>query len=440
MAIQVSVFGMGYVGCVSAACLANAGHTVVGVDVNPVKVDEINAGKSPIVEDRIGDLVRDGVASGRLRATLDPEEAVYGTEISLIAVGTPGRPNGSLDLRYVERVCEQIGGILRFKSDRHTVVVRSTILPGTTHDVVIPVLEACSGRSYPDSIAVCFNPEFLREGTSVADYYDPPFTLIGTEDDDIGRQVAELYSDVDAPIRYSSIRVAEMVKYACNAFHAVKITYANEIGSLCKATGVDSHQVMDIFCEDTKLNISSRYLTPGFAFGGSCLPKDLRALMYKGKEVDVETPMLGAVIQSNRLQIERAADMVLRLGKRKIGVLGISFKAGTDDLRESPLVSLVEILIGKGMELTIYDRDVSRANIVGANREYIEREIPHIWSLVRESIDEVVQHAETLVVGNRTAEFRQVASRIPDNVKVVDLSGMLDGPMTESDNYHGICW
>jgi GDP-mannose 6-dehydrogenase len=420
--------------------LEHAGHRVIGVDVNPVKVDGVNNGESPIVEEQIGELLHKVVADGSLRATFDPIEAIASTDISLVAVGTPSRANGSLDLTFVERVCEQIGGALRWKTGRHIVVVRSTVLPGTTHEVITPVLQTCSGRYSSDRLGVCFNPEFLREGSSVADYYDPPFTLIGADELDVATEAAELYADIKAPVRVTSVRVAEMVKYACNAFHSVKIVFANEIGNLCKSLGMDSHEVMRIVCEDTKLNISPRYLQPGFAFGGSCLPKDLRALLYKGKDLDVEMPMLSAVMPSNRRQIERAADMVMRPGNRRIGVLGMSFKAGTDDLRESPMVALIEFLIGKGMELAIYDQDVSQAKVVGANREYIEREIPHIWSLMRDSAAEVIEASDTLVIGNRTEEFRHLEGRLRDDTAVVDLARMIDGPIADSDNYEGICW
>jgi GDP-mannose 6-dehydrogenase len=441
MTTSVSVFGLGYVGCVSAACLSSDGHTVIGVDANPVKVEMVNAGKPTIVEAGIGDLVRETVANGRLKATTDPQVAVEQSTVALICVGTPSRPNGSIDLSYVERVCAQIGGALRRKATRHTVVLRSTVLPGTLNSVVVPALESSSGKAAGRDFGVCVNPEFLREGTSIQDFYDPPFTLIGTDDCAVAEAVRSLYAGVnDANVYVTAPEVAEMVKYACNSFHGLKVAFANEIGNVCKALGVDSHEVMRLFCDDTKLNISAKYLRPGFAFGGSCLPKDLRAVLHRAKQLDVETPLLAAILESNRKQILKAYDMVLATGRRRVGVLGMSFKAGTDDLRESPTVALIEMLIGKGLNLAVYDRDVSRAQLIGANREYIEREIPHIWSLMRGSVQEVLEHAEVVIIGNHAPEFRGIECRMREGQAAIDLVRALEPKSAAAHNYEGICW
>jgi len=437
--MRLSVFGLGYVGCVSAACFAREGHEVLGVDVNQTKVDIINGGKSPIVEAGVGELIGEMVAGGKLRATTDSAEAVEASEISLICVGTPSNSNGSLDLAYVKRVCQEIGGALERKRERHTVVIRSTMLPGTIETVVVPTLEVYSGKKAGRDFGVCINPEFLREGTSLKDFYSPPFTLIGADDEDVAAIVRRLYAGVDAPVLVVAVKAAEMVKYTCNCFHALKVSFANEIGNICKGLGIDSHEVMDAFCRDTKLNLSPYYLKPGFAFGGSCLPKDLRAVTYKAKELDVDVPVLSAVLQSNRLQVERAVEMVLRTGKKRIGLLGLSFKAGTDDLRESPTVTLIETLIGKGMKIGIYDRDVSLARLFGANKEYIEREIPHISQLMRESIREVLDDAEVLIVGNKAEEFRQIESELRGDQVLIDLVRLFDDRKTDG-SYQGICW
>lgn len=439
MSSSVSVFGLGYVGCVSAACFARQGHSVVGVDVAASKVDLVNRGQATIVEHGIGELVAEMVTAGRLRATLSVSEAVMATDISLICVGTPSRRNGGLDLQYVVRVAEQIGEALSGKGTHHTVVVRSTVLPGTVHDVVIPAIERTSGRRHGDGFSVCSNPEFLREGTSIKDFYDPPFTLIGSDDPSHAEAVAALYAGIGAPMQVTAVRVAEMVKYVCNCFHGLKVGFANEVGSVCKALGVDSHEVMRIFCEDRKLNISAAYLRPGFAFGGSCLPKDLRAVTQRAKELDLETPILAATLTSNRSQIQRAFDLVVAAGNKRIGVLGLAFKAGTDDLRESPMVTLIELLLGKGYEMTIYDRDVSQAQIIGSNREYIEREIPHIWSLMRPELEGVVRGAETVIIGNGSEEFRAAESLLRPGQVVVDLARSLR-PERVAGSYVGICW
>ena len=437
--MRICVFGLGYVGCVSAACFAKEGHEVIGVDVNPTKVEIINSGRSPIVEAGVGELIGEMVAQGRLRATTDAAASVADSELSLVCVGTPSRPNGSLDLTYVERVCQEIGAGLAATRAPHVVVVRSTMLPGTVAGLVTPMLERHSGKRAGHDFSVCINPEFLREGSSLKDFYAPPFTLIGADEQEAAQRVRQLYTHLDAPLFVTDTRSAEMVKYACNCFHALKVTFANEIGNICKGLGVDSHAVMDIFCQDTKLNLSPYYLKPGFAFGGSCLPKDLRAIAYKAKELDVEVPVLSAVLPSNRLQIERAVEMALRGGRRRVGVLGISFKAGTDDLRESPMVTLTEALIGKGLQVAIYDRDVSLARLFGANKEYIEREIPHIAQLMRGSLSEVLDNSDVIIIGNRSAEFLGLDTRLRDEQIVIDLVRLFEGRISDS-RYHGICW
>ena len=439
MSNSVSVFGLGYVGCVSAACLAREGNTVVGVDVSRSKVDMIRAGTATIVENGIGELVTEMVASGKLTATTNVGDAVMRTEISLVCVGTPSQANGGLDLAYVRRVAAEIGAALRTKDAWHVVVIRSTVLPGTTADVVTPILEEASGKKAGVDFGVSMNPEFLREGTSIKDFDDPPFTVIGANDDRTATTVGSLYAGLSAPVHVVALEVAEMVKYSCNCFHGLKVAFGNEIGAICKALNVDSHEVMRIFCEDTKLNIAPTYLRPGFAFGGSCLPKDLRALSYRARQLDIETPVLAATMVSNEKQITRAFDMVRATGAKRVGILGLAFKAGTDDLRESPIVTLVERLIGKGLQLAIYDGHVSRANLIGANREYIENEIPHIWSLMRNSIQEVVEFGEVVVIGNGTPEFRAIQPQLRDGQMVVDLVRAF-GRRTSEGAYQGVAW
>ncbi|MFN8060118.1 MAG: nucleotide sugar dehydrogenase [Vicinamibacterales bacterium] len=438
--MNVSVFGLGYVGSVTCGCLAADGMSVVGVDANPQKVAALAAGQSPIVEERIGDMIAAAVAAGRLRATDDVEAAVVGTDVSIVSVGTPSHANGSLDLTAVQRVCEQIGAALRHKADRHLVVIRSTVLPGTVRSLVVPTLERTSGKPHGAGFGVCFNPEFLREGTSVKDYYEPPFTLIGAIDERDGRMAAGLYDKVAADVHHSTLETAEMVKYVCNAFHALKITFANEIGLVSQAVGVDSHQVMALVCKDTKLNISSRYLMPGFAFGGSCLPKDVRALLYKARAHDVETPLLASLLPSNVSQVQRAVQLILGLKQKTVAMLGLAFKAGTDDLRESPLVVLAETLIGKGFDIRIYDKNVSIARLTGANKAYIEKEIPHISSLLVPTMADAVAHGNVLIVGNAAPEFADLPSTMRQGQTIVDLVRIPALAAASGFPYHGIAW
>jgi GDP-mannose 6-dehydrogenase len=429
--LRISIFGLGYVGTVSAACLAQDGHDLIGVDPVPEKVDLINRGLSTIIESEIAEIIAAAVKTGRLRATDDPNEAIEQTELSFICVGTPSQPNGNLDLKYIKRICEQIGAALKRKTGRHTVVIRSTVLPSTMRGVVIPILEKFSGKKAGSDFGVCHNPEFLREGSAV--------TVIGELDADSGAALATLYEKLDAPLIRTDLETAEMVKYVGNSWHALKIGFANEIGNLCKAFGIDAHEVMKIFCHDKKLNISPTYLMPGFAFGGSCLPKDLRALTYQAKMHDLQLPILTSILPSNEVQMAKGMQLIMENGHKKIGVLGFSFKAGTDDLRESPVIEVIERLIGKGYDLRVYDKNVNLASLVGANRDFILNRIPHISRLMLDSIEAVLDHAETVVVGNQDPDFRNVASRLRNGQRLVDFVRIIDRK-SDGNNYAGICW
>ncbi len=438
--MRVSVFGLGYVGSVSAASFAADGHEVIGVDVNADKVATVNAGRSPIVEPGLESLIRTVVNEGSLRATTSPDEAVSASDVSLVCVGTPSRRNGSLDLSYLTRVVEEIGDAIRRKDAYHVVVIRSTVLPGTTHGVVIPALEAHAGKKYGEGFGVSVNPEFLREGTALRDFRQPPLTLVGHNHAQDAIGTTGLYHRVEAPLVSTSIRVAEMMKYTSNAWHAVKVCFANEIGNVCKRVGIDSHEVMDIFCRDDKLNLSSYYLKPGFAFGGSCLPKDVRALQYRAREEDLELPLINAILPSNDWQLRHAINQVIETGKKRVGLLGFSFKAGTDDLRESPMVLLAEHLLGKGHEICIYDRNVSTARLVGSNREYIEQQIPHLSRHLCNTIDELLARSEVLVVGNNAPEFRDALLRARPDQIIIDLVRVAIDPEEVQARYSGICW
>jgi len=437
--LKISVFGLGYVGTVSAGCLAHDGHEVIGVDPVRTKVDLINKGQSPIIEADIIEIIGSTVKARRLRATDDQNEAIRETELSFVCVGTPSQTNGNLDLRYVRRVCELIGQTLKSKSTRHTIVIRSTILPGTMRQIVIPVLEEYSGKKAGVDFGVCNNPEFLREGSAVRDFNAPPKTVIGELDRASGDLLASLYAKLDAPLIRTDIEIAEMVKYVDNSWHALKIGFANEIGNLCKSLSIDAHEVMKIFCQDKKLNISGAYLLPGFAFGGSCLPKDLRALLYKAKTSDLQLPILTAILPSNEMQVSRGLELIMGKGHKKIGILGFSFKAGTDDLRESPMIEVIERLLGKGFDLCIYDRNVQIASLVGANRDFILNRIPHISKLMAENIDSVLKHAQTIVIGNKDPEFQSVPERLQSDQCLVDFV-RITNRRSENGKYNGICW
>ncbi|MFB6890014.1 nucleotide sugar dehydrogenase [Kitasatospora sp. NPDC056327] len=438
--MRISVLGLGYVGCVSAACLASLGHEVIGVDVNQVKVDLVNDGKAPVVEERIGELTAEVVRTGRLRATTDVREAIMGSEVSLVCVGTPSEANGSLCTTYLERVTEQIGAAVAERGGRQTVVFRSTMLPGTCLDLLVPILEKYAGGTAGVDFGVAVNPEFLREGTSVKDFFDPPKTVIGELDRASGDVVAALYEGLPGEVFRVPVPTAEAIKYADNAFHGLKIGFANELGAVCRALGVDSHQVIDVFLADRKLNISPAYLRPGFAFGGSCLPKDLRSLVHAARRADVAVPILSHVLPSNAEHLQRAVELVERAGRRRVGLFGLSFKPGTDDLRESPLVELAERLFGKGYDLRIHDPNVNLSRLLGANREYIETRLPHLAQLLTDSVDEVIEHAEVCVVGTKDPA---VLSALPhgDGTVIVDLVRLPDAEARRTEpGYVGLAW
>lgn len=437
--MKISVMGLGYVGTVSAVCLARYGHTVIGVDSNPVKVDLINHGSTPIIEEGVDELLREAVSQGRLMATMDYRAALAETDLTFVCVGTPSQPNGNLDMKHLCNVSEQIGEAIAQKATFHTVVIRSTVLPGSVGDVVIPLIEERSGKHAGDHFGVCMNPEFLREGTALFDFENPPKTVIGEFDQRSGDALQRLYEHINAPLIRVDVRTAEMVKYADNVWHALKVCFANEIGNICKESGIDSHKVMEIFCSDTKLNLSSYYLKPGFAFGGSCLPKDVRALTYKGRALGLDTPVLSSILRSNEYQVDRALQQVLAKDNRKVGVLGFSFKEGTDDLRESPIVELIERLLGKGFELKIYDKNVNLAKIGGANRSYIINKIPHISRLMAETMREVLEHGDTLIIGNKAKEFADVPKQMRETQTLIDLV-RLDDRDPAYGKYEGICW
>lgn len=421
--MNVSVFGLGYVGCVTAACLARDGHHVIGVDVNAEKVAMINAGSSPIIEPGLADLVSRVVRQGRLSATDSAEEGIADADVVLICVGTPDLGHGQPDYDGLARVASAIGAACESRTRPLTVVLRSTVLPGTTERVLARVLSECSnGGRMAEPLRIAVNPEFMREGVSIEDFDHPPFILVGCDDPDTATALRQLYAGVQAPFMQTSVRTAEMVKYVCNAFHALKITFTNEIADLCDALGADAQDVMRVFRQDKKLNIAPAYLKPGFAFGGSCLPKDVRALLCSGRIYDVSTPVLTAVVQSNKAQIARGVDAVLQTRKKKVGVIGLAFKSNTDDLRESPMVTLVETLIGKGCDVKIYDPNVVMARLKGANRSYIEQEIPHVSSLLCDTPEALAEHAEVLVFGNAGQEASKVLAAAKPNQVIVDLT------------------
>jgi GDP-mannose 6-dehydrogenase len=438
---NVSVFGLGYVGSVTAACLAHQGHRVVGVDSNAAKTESLELGRSPIIEKGLDELIASARKESRLRATTDAASAVLQSEISLICVGTPSQPNGKLDLTHIRNVCREIGQVLRQSDKFHSVVLRSTVLPGTTENVVVPILEESAGKRSGVDFAVCYNPEFIREGTAVSDFFEPPFTVLGASDQSHLSPLRDVYEGVNGRVFETSLAGAEMVKYACNSFHALKVGFANELGTLCKAFGVNTQAVSEIFVSDTRLNISAAYLSPGFAFGGSCLPKDLRALTYGAKELDIQLPLLASILPSNTQHIERAVESVLRTKLRKIGVLGLSFKAGTDDLRESPLVQLIKRLLGEGLEIRIWDREVSLGNLIGSNRQYIQEVIPHIGSLLRPTLEEVIQTTDVVLIGTKAIDQEVLQGLLRADQTVIDLVNLNSSQRPRgSFVYEGICW
>ena len=438
--MRISVFGLGYVGTVTAACLAKNGHQVIGVDISRAKVAAANAGRSPIIEPGLEALMSEVFESGNLRATRSAEEAVRESDVSFVCVGTPSSEGGALDPQYVARVCAEIGGAMRRKWTRHTVVVRSTMLPGSTEQVVLPILEQTCGKRAGVEFGLSYNPEFLREGSALADYFEPPRIVIGVLDQEAGDVVEEVYAGLSAPVVRTSLRAAEMVKYADNAFHGLKVAFANEIGNICKAFGVDSQEAMDIFVLDTKLNLSPAYLRPGYAFGGSCIPKDLRALIYQAGRRDVVTPLLSAILESNEKQKQLGIDMIRRTGRKKVGVLGLSFKEATDDLRESPAVELAETLLGKGYDVAIYDPNVSLSKLVGSNLAYVERELPHLSRLLKRTLQEIMDHAEVLVITSSNEEFATVLDRVRPDQLVLDFVGVSRNELSANGQYEGISW
>ena len=438
--MKISVFGLGYVGIISAACLAQMGHEVIGVDVNPNKVRMIEQGQSPVMEAEIGFIIAEQNKAQRLKATENGAWAFDRTDLSLICVGTPGKDNGSLDLTYVRRIFEKIGEYLFSKSDFHWIILRSTVLPGTTEEILIPILEEKSGKSAGKDFGVCFNPEFLREGSSVWDFFNPPKSIIGLLTANDTPPLISLYESLPAPIIKTSIRDAELVKYSDNIFHALKITFANEIGRVCQALKIDSHAIMDIFIKDTKLNISPMYLKPGFAFGGSCLPKDTRALLYMAKTLDLELPLLQAILPSNEAQLREGLGLILKTKKKKVGLLGLSFKAGTDDLRESPLVLLAETLLGKGFDLRIYDPQVFLGNLFGTNKEFIERIIPHLAELLTPDLEGLLAHAEVIVIGSKIQDFSSLRDSLRNDQIIIDLVRAIPENRIPAGGYQGISW
>ena len=441
MSQSISIFGLGYVGSVSAACFASMGNRVIGVDVSASKVEMLDSGRSPIVEARMNELVAEANKACRLHATTDPTAAVLGSDVSFICVGTPSQRNGKLDLSHIEKVAQEIGAALKQKSSHHVVVLRSTVLPGTTESVLLPALERESGKRAGVDFTVCYNPEFMREGSAVADFLEPPYTILGSQHPEHLAPLRELYSKTQGRIFETSITVAEMVKYLSNAFHAVKVVFGNEVGTLCKHLGVDAEAVTEIFTSDTRLNISPAYLSPGFAFGGSCLPKDVRALTYRAKELDLKLPMLESLLPSNVEHVDRAIEAVMRTGKKKIAQLGLSFKAGTDDLRESPQVQVIKRLLGEGLDVRIWDKDVSLGRLAGANRQYIEQVIPHIGSLLTDDLEATLKHGEVVIIGNKSADKNELAKYLRPDQIVIDLVNLNKArrPMG-SGAYEGICW
>lgn len=435
--MNISIFGLGYVGCVGAACLAKMGHHVIGNDVSESKVELINQGKPTIIEAEIEDLVREGRESGRLEASMDIQYTVDNSDISFICVGTPSSREGHLNLNYIYGVARQIGEALRSKDSFHIVAVRSTVLPGTNKTVGEIIAEA-SGKERDKDFTVVSNPEFLREGTSVQDYMNPPLTLIGTDNEYAEKQFRELYRDIPAEFVSTDIEVAEIMKYVNNTFHALKIVFGNEVGNICKALGIDSHKVMEIFCKDKQLNISPYYFKPGFAYGGSCLPKDSKALRTLAHDRYVETPVINAIDPSNEIQKQIAVDIIESKGRRAVGILGLSFKAGTDDLRNSPIVDVAEALYGKGYDIQIYDRNVRVSQLTGTNSDFIRAKLPHLHQIITDDLDAVCSECDVLVITNKEKEFAGIPDKYPDKC-IVDLVRQFR-ELDYDGNYEGISW
>jgi len=437
---RISIFGLGYVGAVSLACLARDGHRVFGVDIDETKLELIRSRKSPILEEGIQELMRDVVDSGRVTVTNDALQAVRETELSFVCVGTPSAANGSQDLTAILRLAEQIGAALATKREFHTIVIRSTVQPGTVEEQIEPILERASGKKAGVDFGVCFQPEFLREGSSIRDYDHPPYTIVGGNCEQAVEAVRALFQHLEARFMVTNIRVAEALKMSCNAFHALKITFANEIGRVSQALGIDSHEVMRLVCADTRLNISPAYLKPGFAFGGSCLPKDLRALTTIARQHDLVLPMLSSLLPSNRVHIDHAVDKILKLGRPKVGMLGLSFKTGTDDLRESPLVMVAKRLIGEGCELRIFDPEVHLSRLMGANRSYIDANIPHLGSLLSATIEEMIDPSDVILVGLQQSVLNEaLQARVRAEQHIIDLVNLPNRDLLRCQ-YEGACW
>ena len=436
--MNISIFGLGYVGAVSCACFAKSGHQVIGVDISQLKVDLINKGLSPIVEKDLDAYIKEGVEENRIMATRDIDHAIANSEISIVCVGTPSQLNGNIDLTYIFKVCEEIATAIKAKNEFHTIVIRSTIVPGTIKDCC-EIIEDVSGKKHNEGFGIAANPEFLREGTAIQDFWNPPYTIIGTLSERSGTALKELYGNIEAPVYDIKPEEAEMVKYTNNNFHALKITFANEIGNICKELDVDGHIVMNIVAADKKLNLSPYYMKPGFAFGGSCLPKDVRGLNYRAKILDVKTPLLNSLLESNEYQIQRGLQMIYETGKKKIGIVGFAFKAGTDDLRESPMITMIETLLGKGFELSLYDSNVLLSKLMGKNKDFLTGHIPHIARILDDSLDQVISKSEVIVIGNKSEEFKNITERVNNEQTIIDLVRINDDQISK-DNYVGICW
>lgn len=437
--MNISIFGLGYVGCVTAACLAKLGHRITGIDINKNKVDTINQGKSPLIEPKLEEYIKEAVESKKLKATADTDKAIQETDISFICVGTPSKEDGSLDLKYIENISTQIGKSLQKKTSHHIIVIRSTVLPGTTENTIIPLIEKYSGKKSATGFDVCANPEFLREGTSIQDFFNPPKIVIGSNTTQTSDTIEKIYNLIKCPIFKTDIKTAEMIKYTDNSFHGLKVCFANEIGNICKSEDIDSHKVMDIFCSDTKLNLSPYYLKPGFAFGGSCIPKDLRAILHKSRSNNLKLPLLESILESNENQIKRAIKIITKTKKKNIGILGLSFKAKTDDLRESPIIEVIETLIGKGYNVKIYDNEVMLSSIFGANKEYITKEIPHIHRLFCSTIEETLKNTDIIIISKKEETFKQIKNLTTNNQLIIDLVRLFEPSETKSQ-YEGIGW
>lgn len=436
--MNISIFGLGYVGCVSIGCLARNGHRVIGVDVSETKVNQINSGLATIIEKDIDVLIREERETGRISATTDYRQAIMNTDISVIAVGTPSSNTGHLNLQYIFKVAENFGEVLKDKDQFHIIVIRSTVLPGTSEKFA-EIVEQHSGKKRNINFAMVSNPEFLREGTAVHDYYHPPLTLVGSQHHDAAQTIASLYCQLPAEVVITDVKVAEMMKYVNNTFHALKVSFANEVGNICSALEIDSHKVMEIFCKDKELNISSYYFKPGFAYGGSCLPKDLKGLQTLAHDLYVKTPLIESIDKTNQLQVSRAVEMIQASGKRKLGFLGLSFKAGTDDLRNSPAVALIETLLGKGYEIAIYDKNVHLSNLTGTNKEYINTHIPHLSCLMKPTIKELFENSDLIIVNNKEQEYTDTLMNTETEHPVIDMV-RLPEIVRQKKNYQGINW